>query len=221
MMDGDDVSDADFAACLADLATVNTVTMARPPTLRWLKRATLGLDRFSLIDVGSGEGDMLRAIARWAQKAGIQADLTGVDMNPRAEPAARRATPEHLGIKYVTGDVFDHEPHTPPDFVISSICTHHMSDDEVTAFLGWMEGKAQRGWFNNDLHRHWLPFYGFTLLSQVARWHPFVRHDGPVSVARSFRAHEWHQLIERAGIPRDGVRVRWHFPFRICVGRTR
>ena len=61
-MDGEDVTTADFAALIHDLAIVNTVTLARRPTLNWLKRAARDLDHFSLVDVGSGEGDMLRAV---------------------------------------------------------------------------------------------------------------------------------------------------------------
>lgn len=219
LMDGAGVSDEEFAACLTDLARVNTVTLARLPTLRWLTRASHGLTHFKLIDVGCGEGDMLRAIARWAKKAGLEAELIGIDMNPRAAPAARAATDPALGIRYLTCNVFDYRPGAPPDFIISSICTHHMSDAEVSAFLAWMEGAARRGWFNNDLHRHWFPYYGFTLLSALARWHPFVRHDGPVSIARSFRRQEWEQLLLASNIPLNAATIRWHFPFRLCVGR--
>ena len=218
-MDGNEVSEEDFAACLADLTRVNTVTLARRPTLRWLKKATHGLTRFSLIDVGSGDGDMLREIASWAQKAGLEADLIGIDMNPRAAPAARAATDSGLGIEYLTCNVFDHRPLIAPDFVISSICTHHMTDAEVSTFLAWMDGTAIRGWFNNDLHRHWFPFYGFIVLSALAGWHSFIRHDGPVSIARSFRRSDWERLIVASGIPRHEVTIRWHFPFRLCTGR--
>ena len=28
-------------------------------------------------------------------------------------------------------------------------------------FIRWMEAHARRGWFIGDLHRHWLPYYGF------------------------------------------------------------
>jgi hypothetical protein len=220
LMDGPDVSESDFAACLADLAKVNTVTLARPPTLRWLKRATQNLHAFTLIDVGSGEGDMLRAIARWAKRNGKEAKLVGVDLNPRAEPAARAATAPEWGIDFVTTDIFDYRPEEAPDFVISSICTHHMTNDEIQTLLRWMDENAVRGWFNNDLHRHWFPFYGFALLARLARWHRFVRHDGPVSIARSFRRRDWEELIAASGLPEDSVTIRWHFPFRICVGRV-
>ena len=55
-------------------------------------------------------------------------------------------------------------------------------------FIRWMEAHARRGWFIGDLHRHWLPYYGFGLLAWLARWHHFVLSDGRISIARSLRA---------------------------------
>ena len=90
----------------------------------------------------------------------------------------------------------------------------------MVRYLRWMEASAARGWFVNDLHRHWVAYHGFRALSTAAGWHRFVRHDGPLSVARSFRRAEWHDLLRRAGLA--GVaEVRWHVPFRFCVGRVR
>ena len=221
-MDGDDVSPAVYAACVTDLAKVNTVTRARPPTLSWLSRATRDLPHgagFSLLDVGFGDGDMLRAIARWAKRRGLVADLRGVDLNPRSEPVARGKSSPGDGIDYRTGDVFAID--RPVDFVISSLVTHHMADAEVVRFLRWMEATAARGWFVNDLHRQPVAYWGFRLLSTVAGWHPFVRHDGPISVARSFRRDDWRALLSAAGVPERVAQVRRRFPYRLCVERLR
>lgn len=220
-MDGDDVTTEDFAALIHDLAIVNTVTLARRPTLRWLARAARNLDHFSLIDVGSGEGDMLRAVHKWAVKAGKTCTLTGVDLNPRSEAAARAATDPALGIDYVTADIFDYQPPSPPDFIISAICTHHMPDALVARFIAWMDANAACGWYNSDLRRHWFAYYGFGLLARVARWHPTVVHDGQVSVARSFTRAEWEALIAASGIDRRGVTLTNEFLFRLCVGRIK
>jgi hypothetical protein len=224
MMDAPDVAPAVLAACLADLAKVNTVTLARPPTLAWLAKATRGMakgESFSLLDVGYGQGDMLRSVHRWAVKAGLRPNLAGIDLSPWSAPAAEAATDPALGIRYLTGDVFEYRPDAPLDFVISSLVTHHLSDEQVVRFIQWMEATCRRGWFINDLHRHPIAFYGFTALSWAARWHPFVRHDGPVSVARAFQRRDWERLLAAAGVPRDQVRVDWRFPFRFCVGRLR
>ncbi len=222
MMDGDDVTPADFAACLRDLATVNTVTLARPPTLRWLADACLTMvpgTAFTLVDVGYGEGDMLRAIHRWAMGRGLRPRLIGVDLNPRAAPAARAATDPALGIEYRTGDVFAFAADEPIDFIVSSLVTHHLSDRQVGQFLMWMEARAQRGWFVNDLRRSAVAFYGFAALAAVMRWHRFVRHDGPVSVARSFVPDEWERALATAGI--TAATVARVFPFRLTVGRLK
>lgn len=221
-MDTEDVSPADFAACLADLNTVNTLTLARPPTIGFMRRVARGLPAGAMLrvlDVGYGEGDMLRRIHRWGARRGLRLHLSGVDLNPRSKLAADAATPAAMGIEYRTGDLFDEQPGAY-DVVLSSLLTHHLDDNGVVRFLRWMEANAARGWFVNDLHRHPVAYHGFRALSAAAGWHRFVRHDGPLSVQRSFTRADWQELLRRAGL--DGVAtVRWHVPFRYCVGRVR
>ena len=220
LMDTDCTDAADYAACLRDLARVNTVTLARRPTLGWLDRAMRRRARgetISVYDVAFGHGDMLRTIARWARRRGRPVQLRGVDMNPGAAAAARAASPG-LALDLATGDVLATAPDPAPDYIVSSLFTHHLSDAQVVAFLRWMERHARHGWFVNDLHRHALPYHGFRLLARVMRWHRFVQHDGPVSIARAFRRAEWERLLAEAGVPGT---IRWTFPFRLCIGRLR
>ncbi|KQN02099.1 MULTISPECIES: methyltransferase domain-containing protein [Sphingomonas] len=215
LMDADDLDAATYADVVGDLATVNTVTMARRPTLDFLARATKGRKSFRLLDVGFGDGDMLRRVARWAKAKGIEAELVGVDLNPRSEQAARA----HGGaIRYVTGDYAD-LAHEPWDVIVSSLVAHHMSHDQLIAFLRFMEGHASAGWFVNDLHRHGFAHWGFPVLATIARWHRIVRHDGTLSIARSYRPDEWPPLLAEAGITE--AKVRRVFPFRLCVERLR
>jgi len=224
LMDAADNTSEDMAACLAALARVNTLTAARPPTLRWLARATRDLPSGStvtVLDVGSGEGDMLRAIHRSLTRRGLLPRLVGIDLDPSAVRAARAATNPALGIEFLATSVFDHVPTVPPDYVTSSLVTHHMRDDEIVRFFAWMERTARRGWLVSDLHRHAFAYHAFRVLAGAARWHRFVRHDGPVSIARAFRREDWSRYLDAAGIPRDAVTVRWHVPFRWCVGRIR
>jgi len=215
-MDTEDVGAGDFAACLADLAVVNSVTLARPPTIAFMRRVARGMmpnERLSVLDVGFGEGDMLRRIHRWGTRRGLDLKLSGVDLNPWSTAAAQAATPAETGIRYTTGDLFDLPP-GEVDVVVSSLFTHHLTDPQVVDFLVWMEQRARRGWFINDLHRHPIAYHGFRLMSTAAGWHRFVRHDGPISVARSFRR------LGKAGLA-GRARVRWHVPFRLCVSRVK
>ena len=214
LMDADDLDAATYAAVVGDLAKVNTVTLAARPTMAFLDRAVGDVRHVRILDVGFGDGDMLRRVARWARARGITAELVGIDLNPRSEPAARAHTPAELPIRYVTGDYA--EMGSGWDAIVSSLVAHHMTHDQLVAFLRFMEGNA-RAWFVNDLHRHGFAYLGYPLLAQLARWHPIVRHDGRLSIARSYRPAEWPPILAEAGVA--DARVFRAFPFRLCVER--
>ena len=220
-MDGPDVPDTVYAQCLANLAAVNRLTLTHRPTLRWLARQTAGLPQghaFNLLDVACGQGDFLRTVHQWAVQCGLAPHLTGIDLNPRSTGEARHATPAAIPIRHLTADVFGYTPSVRPDWIVSSQFTHHLSNDDVVRFIGWMECTALRGWYVSDLKRHWFSYYGFGVLCRVAGWHPMVGHDGTVSIARSFRQAEWQQLLAQAGV---AAVVESHFPFRLCVARSK
>ena len=66
LMDNASVTFEAFRNCLRDLEIVNRYTLAYRPTLRWLKRTLRNVnstDYISILDVGSGDGGMLRRIA--------------------------------------------------------------------------------------------------------------------------------------------------------------
>lgn len=218
LMDDPALAPETYSAVLADLAKVNTVTMAARPTLRFLDQAVGKCSQFTLLDVGYGQGDMLRKIAQWAQHRGIRARLIGIDLNPGSEMAARRMTDPEWPITYVTGDYADFT-NERFDCVVSSLVAHHMTQDELLRFLRFMEARTERGWFVNDLHRHALSYLGYPILARIMGWHPIVRQDGQTSIARAFRPAEWRTLLAAAGIAQ--AQVQRVFPFRLCVSRVR
>ena len=214
-MDDPSLDPATYREVLRDLAKVNTVTLARRPTLNFLEKAVGDQRTFRLLDVGFGDGDMLRAIARWADRHGIAADLVGIDLNPRSRAIAQ----EHGGgIDYRTGDYADLADE-PWDCVVSSLVAHHMTRDQLVAFLRFMEDHARLGWFVNDLHRHTVSYLGYPVLARLAGWHEIVRKDGHTSIARSYRPAEWRALLADASVTQASIER--HFPFRLCVSRIR
>jgi SAM-dependent methyltransferase len=223
LMDTERVGFEEFRACLYDLGRVNRLTLAYRPTLAFLDRLLAnGRPRerpIELVDVGSGYGDMLRRIAAWGRRRGVALSLTGVDLNPWSRKAAAEATPQGHAINWVTADAFTYAPSRPIDVIVSSLFTHHLPDRLVARFLGWMEANARLGWFVNDLHRHPLPYHFFRHFAKLARFHRFVQHDGPVSIARAFAASDWQRLLAEAGIEPLGAEVARRAPFRLTVAR--
>lgn len=219
-MDAPDIDPAVYAAVLADLSRVNRWTFTAHPTLRYLDRAAAGLGAFTLLDVGFGHGDMLRAIARWAQRRGIAARLIGVDLNPLSAEIARAATPSDVrGIEFRTGD-YRNQPE-PVDFIISSQVAHHMSDAQLDEFLRHMEERSLRGWLVSDLNRHGFSHRGYPLLARLMGVHRIVRQDGTLSIARAIRPSEWRAILRHADIDPGLVSIRRRFPFRVTIERVR
>jgi SAM-dependent methyltransferase len=218
-MDGD-CSYEDFRDCLLSLEQVNRWLLGYRPTLAWLERLPREPHKpLHIVDVGSGGGDLLRQIARWARKRGIAVRLTGIDLNPYAARAAAEFTPKEFGIAWITGDALLYRPEKPIDVVVSSLLTHHLENEEIVAFLRWMEATAQAGWFINDLERSERTSRMFGWMAAAVRWHPFVGHDGPVSFRRAFRKQDWMRLLAAAQLPQQAVAVEHWRPGRLCVGR--
>jgi SAM-dependent methyltransferase len=210
-MDTDCADFDDYRRCLRDLSRVNVVTMTHRPMLSWLAKRAKG--DFSLLDVACGHGDALRKI----RQRFPHAKLTGIDLNPWATRAATEATDPAARIEFINDDAFAYRPGRKPDFIITSQFTHHLTDDQVVAFLRWVQGNAAQGWFISDIHRHAIAYYGFPILARLAFWHRLVREDGRISVARAFIRAEWQAMLLQAGITEQQASVSWYIPFRLCV----
>ena len=105
-----------------------------------------------------------------------------------------------------------------PDFIVTSQFTHHLDDADIVRFLRWLERYAARGWFIADLHRSRFAYWGSGCWRPWRGWHPIVRQDGMVSVARSFRRADWQQLLAQAGLTAE---IHWRLAFRWCVGHLK
>jgi 2-polyprenyl-3-methyl-5-hydroxy-6-metoxy-1,4-benzoquinol methylase len=219
-MDALDLEFESYAALLADLSKVNRLLLSSRPTLGFLARAIGDRKHFRLLDVGFGHGDMLRAISAWATARGIDAELVGVDLNPRSEIVARAATPPAMAIEFRTGDYEDWAG-GGFDLIVSSFVTHHMSDPQLIAFLRFMEAEAKLGWLVNDLRRSGFAHATFPWLARAMGWHRIVREDGTLSIARSFREADWQHYLEEAGGTVRDARIARRFAFRLCIERIR
>ena len=215
---------SEFDECLRHIEIVNRFTLGYRPVLCWLEklRPSVFSDLpLTIIDIGSGRGEMLRQIWKWAKEKKINVHLTGVDINPWATAAAKKSSSEDMGIDYKTSDIFEMDAAQKYDLIISTHFTHHLGNEELIHFLQWMDNHALQGWFINDLHRHKVPYLFTKYLLSLIPINKMSRNDGPLSVARAFTADEWRQVLQRAGIPSEQCHIKWFFPFRYGIARHR
>ncbi len=209
--------------CLRDVARLNQWFLGYRPTLHWLNSLNLSREGrpVHIVDIGCGYGDLLRRIETWANHHRIAVELTGCDLNPDSAAIAAGASPATSRIEWVAADVFGFESPKPIDIVVSSLFTHHLPEAQIVRFLRWMETNARIGWFINDLSRASVPYRLLKAFTRVAGLHPFVQHDGPVSIARAFVADDWRRMCAAAGLEEETIAIRNFFPARLCVGRQK
>jgi len=222
-LDRTDINPVDLENVLRDLASFNRTFLGHYPLVRWVAQAVRAAPKetpLTLVDVGCGYGDLLRAIRRWSRRRGIDLNLLGVDLNPETIRIACVATDPADRIDFHAINMFELASTTPVDLIVSSLVTHHLSDREITEFVRLMERAARRGWAICDLQRSRLLYHFVGLSSRLARFHPMITHDGQISVARSLTRAEWEARIAEADIMPADVSIRW-FLFRFLVGRLR
>jgi SAM-dependent methyltransferase len=209
------------AAYLESLAFFNGMMLGRRPILSWLKAATRGgHEPLTLVDVGCGFGDLLRAIRRWSRARGVPLRLIGVDIEPDTIAIAQQATAPDDAIEYLAADVFNLRPAIRIDLIVSSLLAHHLTDERLLAFLRWMETTAQRGWLICDLERHFVPYHAIGAAGRLTGVHPMVVKDGRTSVTRALARAEWRPLVAAAGLDPAAVRLS-AFLYRLTISRLK
>ncbi len=219
--------------CLSDIAKLNRWTLAYRPVVRWLDSLVYNApsslmqslraqaEPLRILDVACGYGDGLRRIEQWARARNIAVELTGLDINPDATAIAGETSPAVSRIRWIAADVFHYSPPQPVHLVVSSLFTHHLAEDEIVSFLQWMEKHAVLGWFINDLSRAPIPYHFMRMFGRLAKLHPFVQYDAPVSIARSFVPEDWQRMCAAAGLREADVEIQSFKPARLCVARRK
>jgi SAM-dependent methyltransferase len=210
----DPASDAGTVlASLGDVARINRFLGGRHAALERLDgmfRTERAGAAASLLDVGTGVGDIPVAAARLARRRGIALRLVGVERHPAAARAARGQ-----GLLAVVADggrlpFADRSV----DYVLCSQLLHHFAGDAARRLVRELDRVARRGVVIADLRRSVFAAAGFFLASFALRVQPVTRRDGVVSVFRGFSAAELSNLCRAAGVDPE---VRRHPLFRLTA----
>lgn len=217
-IDTGNYTSAEYEDCIGELQLVNR-WMGDVHTLKstlFRDVAAARLKQFSVLDVGAGSGELLRVTAAWARETGRTVRAVGLELNERSAAAILEESRDFPEITSVRGDALALPfGKTDFDYVISSLFTHHFVEEQVVQILREMNRVARRRLIVIDLHRHPIAYLLYTTLGKLVLKNRLLRHDGALSILRSFKAEELFELAKRAGL-RD-VWVQRHFPFRLAL----
>ncbi len=208
ILDDPAVPDDIRARSLADVERSNRLFGGLRAVLRALDDALPALPAHaSLLDVGTGAGDVPAAARDRAARRGISLTTLGVDLSPSLVRDGRH----RIGLA-LCGDAF-HLPFATAsiDVVTCSQLLHHFTEEEALMALAELHRVARHRVIISDLRRSRLAAWGYWLASFPLGFHAVTRHDGPVSVMRGFTAEELRRWVRTAtGATPDVVRrIGW------------
>ena len=169
-----------------------------------------------ILDVGTGVADIPAAILRWAKQKKIKIHITALDIDSENLTLAKHRLDSITDISFVQASSMQ-LPFAEQsfDYVMASLFFHHLSDEEIIQNLKNFDHLAKQGIIINDLVRSPAAYAGFFLFSLAAGRNAIFRHDGLLSVKRSFRLAEARQYIEKAGL--SYLKPQRHFAFRMAI----
>jgi SAM-dependent methyltransferase len=206
---------------LDELETINTWLGGYRPVLAALAglRARFPAGRpLRLADLGSGGGDTLRHVARWARRRHVPLAAEGIDANEFMLAYAAAKSQGYPEISYRQLDIFSPEfAARPYDVLTASLFCHHFTDAELVQLLRGWRRQAGLAVVINDLHRHPLAYYSIKYLTRLLGGSRLVQHDAPLSVARAFSRQDWVRLLAQAGITHYKLRWCWAFRWQVVI----
>lgn len=215
-MEGEILRDA-----LDKIASINQLLGGNKLTLHGVKDmlSTAEQDReFTIVDVGCGNGDMLRALADYATTNRLTFNLIGIDANNFTITHARDLSKNYANISYRCEDIFDKEfENLKYDIVLCTLTLHHFKDDQIEKLLSVFYKNATLGVVINDLHRSKIAYRSFQALCKVFRLNDMSREDGLVSILRGFKKVDLIQFSEKLGFTKYDVKWKWAFRYQWII----
>lgn len=203
LLDGQGACDDLVLRTVRDIARSNSVLQGARAAVAelagWLPRLS---PRATLLDVGTGAGDVACSAQRLARRHGIALQTVGLDTE---FVLAREATARVSHSVCASGLAIPMADRSV-DVVMCSQTLHHFRDDAARMLLREMNRVARVAVVVSDLRRSWAAAGGFWLVSFPLAFHPVTRHDGVLSVMRGFTPEELSHVIHDA----LGVRPQVH-----------
>lgn len=163
--------------------------------------------RATLLDVGTGRGDIPWAAQREAKSMDIDLRTIGIDnsLPLLSDPLCKSQLVikgDALTLPFRTGSI---------DIVLASQILHHFPEAQAVSFIRELNRVARMRVVISDLRRSLIAAAGLWLGSFPLGFHPVSRHDGVVSVMRGFLSFELADIVDKSIGVRPIVKRRLGF----------
>lgn len=161
----------------------------------------------TLLDVGTGAGDIPELARRVAGRRGVHLRTIGLELTAALASGSRARSGDAvvghaLALPFADRSV---------DIVTCSQVLHHFEAADGARLIAELHRVARHRVIVADIRRAWAAAAGFWMASWAMGFHPVTRHDGVVSVLRGFRTRELSSAVFAATGCRPAVHNRRGF----------
>ena len=215
-LEGEELRDA-----LDKIASINQFLGGNKLTLQGVKKLIHTKGEITIVDVGCGNGDMLRALADFGTKNNYNFKLIGIDANAFTIDYAIRLSKEYPNISYKCEDIFS-EPFSQLnyDIVLCTLTLHHFKNEQIDYLLQLFHKQARIGIVINDLHRNIIAYRAFQLICFFFRLNRMSREDGLISILRGFKKQELIDFSERNQLKNYTIHWKWAFRYQWIIKKV-
>ena len=216
LMDDAELPEAELRLALKDLAVVNKYLGGNQITITALEgMITSQPDKklWRVMDVGCGDGEVLRQIARHFKNLDYKIDFIGLDINEKSIARARKKSEGISHLTFSTQNILTLDAATAGcDIILCTLTMHHFTDQQICTFIKTFVQLASTGVIINDLQRSKIAYRLFQLFSGIFMKSKIAKYDGKVSIARAFKKEELETYSKQLAL--DSYSIQWKWAFR-------
>ena len=208
---------------LRDLARLNMLLDGAGVSWRALQRFVETGKALRIIDIGTGGGDIPRALVRASRRTNANVEMVATDIRPEIVGLAWETASQEpsFEVRLAAPDRID-EPDGSFDVVHASMVLHHLDPVDAIELLREMGRVASQAVIVNDLDRRrpWLA--AARVLTRLTTRNEYTRNDSPLSVQRAYRPKELAHMAARAGLVETQRHWAWpHYRYAITFRHAR
>jgi 2-polyprenyl-3-methyl-5-hydroxy-6-metoxy-1,4-benzoquinol methylase len=219
MMEGEILREA-----LDKIAKINQLLGGNELTVQGVRQLIAKIPKtteITIVDVGCGNGDMLRVLANYGLKHHYDFRLIGIDANEFTINHARKLSKDYPNICFQCEDVFGKAfNELKHDIVLCTLTLHHFKDNEILQLMNVFNDNSRIGIVINDLHRSIVSYRLFQILCFIFRLNLMSKQDGLVSILRGFKKKDLIHFSEKLKLSNYKIRWKWAFRYQWIISKV-